>query len=112
MKATTGLGFARDLLCLRRYSAAAEMASQKFQYENTSWLSGFRCPRLTLLLHVTTNLSDDNESFAGVVLHEQLDEVQGGGTRVWVTSDTDADGLSQTDIARLCDGLVGQCSRS
>ena len=66
-------------------------------------------PRLrTLLLHVTTNLSNQDDTLAGVVLEEKLDEVKRRGTREGVSADTNADGLAEADVGRLGDCLVGE----
>lgn len=67
---------------------------------------------LTLLLHVTTNLSDQHDTLRLVVIEEELDEVEGGGAGVRVTADADADGLAETNVGRLGDGLVGEGTRA
>lgn len=114
MNATTGLGLDRVLLCLIRYSAAGDQGEGDVLVKTGSHFCStpFSRGKLTLLLHVTTDLSDEDDAFGCVVLKEKLDEVEGGGTWVWVTSDSDTDGLSQADCGGLCDGLVRKCSGS
>ena len=57
--------------------------------------------RSSLLLHLATDLTDQDDALGLGVGVESLEHV-----------DTDASALAQTDGGRLCDGLVGQGARA
>lgn len=59
-----------------------------------------------VLLHGATDLTDEDDTFGLVVVEQELDKVEGGGTGEGVTSDTDTEGLAETDLGGLVDGLV------
>lgn len=61
-----------------------------------------------VFFHGTADFTDENDTFGLVVVEQELDEVEGGGTGEGVTSDTDTEGLTKTDLGGLVDGLVRQ----
>lgn len=51
-------------------------------------------------------------TFRGIILEENLHDVDMLGTREGISTNTDAKSLTEANIGRLCDGLVGQSSRA
>ena len=68
--------------------------------------------RSSLLLHLATDLTDQDDALGLGVGVESLEHVDKVRAVEGVTADTDASALAQTDGGRLCDGLVGQGARA
>lgn len=66
----------------------------------------------SLLLGGTSDLSDHDDTVSLLVLEEDLEAVDEVGSGKGVTSDTDNEGLAETDLGGLVDGLVGEGSGS
>ena len=64
----------------------------------------------SLLLHGPTNFTNDNNTVGVGVLEEDLDDIDVLGAGEGVTTDSDAQGLTQADVSSLCDGLIGKGS--
>lgn len=62
----------------------------------------------SLLLGGTTDLTNHDDTVSVLVLKEDLETVNEVGTGKGVTSDTDNEGLTETDLGGLVNGLVGE----
>lgn len=63
-----------------------------------------------LFLSRSTNLTNHDDAIRLAVLEEDTQAVDEVGSREWITPDTDDQGLAQTGLGGLVDGLVGQRS--
>lgn len=63
-----------------------------------------------LLLGRTSNLANHDDTVGLTILEEDAQAVDEVGAGEWVTADTDNEGLSQTGLGGLVDGLIGQCA--
>ena len=62
----------------------------------------------SLLLSRSSNLSNHDDTISLTILKEDLQAVDEVGSREWVTTDTNDEGLAKTALGGLVDSLVGE----
>ena len=66
----------------------------------------------SLLLHRTTNLSNKNNTFRSFVLHEDFQNVDVLGSGERISSDSDAERLTESNLGGCVDSFVSESSGS